>query len=158
VTSAAQPLASVLQRRRGGSALPNLDPHIYAAETASHPNIHHGARAARVDNAFEQATRAALNILGMPTPYDKVPWFWSDQYDLKMIIVGLGQGHDEVVMRGSAAARSFTVCYLREGELIAADTVNAPKDQMAARKLVAARARPDRAKLREPSVPLKDCL
>jgi 3-phenylpropionate/trans-cinnamate dioxygenase ferredoxin reductase component len=125
-----------------------------------HPNIHYGKRVRleSVDNAFEQATSAALNLMGLPTPHDKVPWFWSDQYDLKMIIVGLCQGHDEIVMRGSPALRSFTACYLREGELIAVDTVNAPKDQMAARKLVAARARPDRAKLTEPSIPLKDCL
>jgi 3-phenylpropionate/trans-cinnamate dioxygenase ferredoxin reductase subunit len=137
------------------------DPHIYAAgDCTSHPNIHYGKRVRleSVDNAFEQATSAALNLMGIPTPHDKVPWFWSDQYDLKMIIVGLCQGHDEIVMRGSPALRSFTACYLREGELIAVDTVNAPKDQMAARKLVAARARPDRAKLTEPSIPLKDCL
>jgi 3-phenylpropionate/trans-cinnamate dioxygenase ferredoxin reductase subunit len=137
------------------------DPNIYAAgDCTSHPNIHYGKRVRleSVDNAFEQATSAALNMLGVPTPHDKVPWFWSDQYDLKCIIVGLSQGYDEVVMRGSPAARSFSACYLREGELIAVDTVNAPKDQMAARKLVAARAKPDRAKLAEPTTPLKDCL
>ena len=137
------------------------DPNIYAAgDCTSHPNIHYGRRVRleSVDNAFEQATSAALNMLGTPTPHDKVPWFWSDQYDLKMIIVGLCQGHDEVVMRGSPASRSFSACYLRDGELLAVDTVNAPKDQMAARKLVAARAKPDPAKLAEPSIPLKDCL
>ena len=137
------------------------DPHIYAAgDCTSHPNIHYGRRVRleSVDNAFEQGTSAALNMLGTPTPHDKLPWFWSDQYDLKMIIVGLSQGYDEVVMRGSVDARSFSACYLREGELIAVDTVNAPKDQMAARKLVAARARPDRVKLQEPAIPLRDCL
>ena len=137
------------------------DPHIYAAgDCTSHPNIHYGRRVRleSVDNAFEQGTSAALNMLGIPTPHDKLPWFWSDQYDLKMIIVGLSQGYDEVVMRGSVDARSFSACYLREGELIAVDTVNAPKDQMAARKLVAARARPDRVKLQEPAIPLRDCL
>lgn len=137
------------------------DPNIYAAgDCTSHPSIHYGrhVRLESVDNAFEQASSAALNILGTPTPHDKVPWFWSDQYDLKMIIVGLSQGYDEAITRGSPASRSFSVCYLREGELIAVDTVNAPKDQMAARKLVAARARPDRAKLAEPDIPLRDCL
>jgi 3-phenylpropionate/trans-cinnamate dioxygenase ferredoxin reductase subunit len=137
------------------------DPHIYAAgDCTSHPSIHYGRRVRleSVDNAFEQGSSAALNLLGIPAPHDKVPWFWSDQYDLKMIIVGLSQGYDEVVMRGSLASRSFSACYLREGELIAVDSVNAPKDQMAARKLVAARARPDRMKLPEPSIPLKDCL
>lgn len=137
------------------------DPHIYAAgDCTNHPNIHYGRRVRleSVDNAFEQGTSAALNMLGTPTPHDKLPWFWSDQYDLKMIIVGLSQGYDEVVMRGSVASRSFSACYLREGELIAVDTINSPKDQMAARKLVAARVRPDRMKLAEPSVALKDCL
>jgi 3-phenylpropionate/trans-cinnamate dioxygenase ferredoxin reductase subunit len=137
------------------------DPHIYAAgDCTSHPNIHYGKRVRleSVDNAFEQGASVALNLIGTPTPHDKVPWFWSDQYDLKMIIVGLSQGYDEVITRGSPASRSFSACYLRDGELIAVDTVNAPKDQMAARKLVAARARPNRAKLAEPSVPLKDCL
>jgi 3-phenylpropionate/trans-cinnamate dioxygenase ferredoxin reductase subunit len=137
------------------------DPNIYAAgDCTSHPSIHYGRRVRleSVDNAFEQSSSAALNMLGTLTPHDKVPWFWSDQYDLKMIIVGLSQGYDEAITRGSPAARSFSVCYLREGELIAVDTVNAPKDQMAARKLVAARARPDRAKLAEPNIPLKDCL
>jgi len=137
------------------------DPNIYAAgDCTNHPSVHYGrhVRLESVDNAFEQATSAALNLLGTPTPHAKVPWFWSDQYDLKMIIVGLSQGYDEAIPRGSPASRSFSVCYLREGELIAVDTVNAPKDQMAARKLVAARARPDRAKLAEPATPLKDCL
>lgn len=137
------------------------DPNIYAAgDCTSHPSIHYGRRVRLecVDNAFEQGSAAALNLLGTPTPHDKVPWFWSDQYDLKMIIVGLSQGYDEAITRGSPASRRFSVCYLREGELIAVDTVNSPKDQMAARKLVAARARPDRAKLTEPDIPLKDCL
>jgi 3-phenylpropionate/trans-cinnamate dioxygenase ferredoxin reductase subunit len=111
-----------------------------------------------VDNAFEQASSAALNILGTPAAHDKVPWFWSDQYDLKMIIVGICQGHDSVVVRGSPASRSFSACYLRAGELVAVDTVNHPKDQMAARKLVAAHARPDPAKLAQPGIALKDCL
>ena len=137
------------------------DPHIFAAgDCTSHPSIHYGRhmRLESVDNAFEQATSAALNMIGMPTPHDKVPWFWSDQYDIKMIIVGLSQGHDTVVMRGSPAARSFSVCYLWNGELLAVDTINHPKDQMAARKLVPARAKLDPDKLRDASLALKDCL
>jgi 3-phenylpropionate/trans-cinnamate dioxygenase ferredoxin reductase subunit len=137
------------------------DPHVFAAgDCTNHPSIHYGrhVRLESVDNAFEQGASAALNMLGTPTPHDKVPWFWSDQYDLKMIIVGLCQGHDAAVVRGSPAARSFSVCYLWRGELIAVDTVNQPKDQMAARKLVAARARLDPAKLADGTIPLKDCL
>jgi len=135
------------------------DPAIYAAgDCTNHLNLHYGRRMRleSVDNAFEQAASAAHNLLGTPTIHDKVPWFWSDQYDLKMIIVGLCQGHDAVVIRGSAASRSFSACYLRGGELIAIESVNSPKDQMAARKLIAARARPNPEKLANPAIALKD--
>jgi 3-phenylpropionate/trans-cinnamate dioxygenase ferredoxin reductase subunit len=111
-----------------------------------------------VDNAFEQGSSAALNLGGTATVHDKLPWFWSDQYDLKLIIVGISTGYDTVVVRGTPAARAFSVCYLRAGELIAIDSVNAPKDQMAARKLIAARARPDPGKLADHGIPLKDTL
>ena len=137
------------------------DPHIWAAgDVTRHPSPHYGARVRleSVDNAFEQGSSAALNMLGLATVHDKVPWFWSDQYDLKLVIVGLATGHDDVVVRGDPAARSFSVCYLRGGELIAVETVNHTKDQMAARKMVPARARPDRARLADPAVALKDCV
>ena len=137
------------------------DPLIYAAgDCTHHPNLHYGRwlRLESVDNAFEQATTAALNLLGMPTVHDKVPWFWSDQYDLKMIIVGICHGHDTVVTRGSPSSRSFSVCYLRNGELIAIDSVNSPKDQMAARKIIAARGRPNLDKLADATVALKDAV
>ncbi|HUJ53131.1 MAG TPA: FAD-dependent oxidoreductase [Steroidobacteraceae bacterium] len=135
------------------------DEAIYAAgDCASHLNRQYGRhlRLESVDNAFEQGTTVALNLLGTATPHDKVPWFWSDQFDLKLIIVGVAQGYDTVIVRGTPATRSFSACYLRNGELIAIDTVNAPKDQMAARKLIPAHARPDRAKLADPTVALKD--
>jgi 3-phenylpropionate/trans-cinnamate dioxygenase ferredoxin reductase subunit len=99
-----------------------------------------------------------LSIIGSPVKHDKVPWFWSDQYDLKLIIVGLNHGYDNLVIRVNATARSFSACYLLSGELIAIDTVNAAKDQMAARKLIAARARPNLDKLADPNVPLRDCV
>jgi 3-phenylpropionate/trans-cinnamate dioxygenase ferredoxin reductase subunit len=137
------------------------DPHIYAAgDCTHHPNLHYGRylRLESVDNAFEQATTAALNLLGTPTVHDKVPWFWSDQYDLKMIIVGICHGHDTVVTRGNPSSRSFSTCYLRNGELIAIDSVNSPKDQMAARKMIAARGRPNLDKLADVTVALKDAL
>jgi 3-phenylpropionate/trans-cinnamate dioxygenase ferredoxin reductase subunit len=136
------------------------DPLIYAAgDCARHPSPHYGRRVLleSVDNAFEQAQSAALNMYGIPTVHDKVPWFWSDQYDLKMLIVGLSEGHDHALLRGDPASRSFSVCYLRNGELIAIDTVNAAKDQLSARKLIPARAKPDPRKLVDPAIPLKDC-
>jgi len=137
------------------------DPRIAAAgDCCIHPSPHYGRRVRleSVDNAFEQGTSAALSLLGTPLVHDKVPWFWSDQYDLKLIIVGLNHGYDALVMRGSAATRSFSACYLANGELIAIDTVNNAKDQMAARKLIAARARPNVDKLADPNLPLRDCL
>ena len=136
------------------------DSRIYAAgDCARHPSPHYGTRVLleSVDNAFEQAQSAALNMCGVATVHDKVPWFWSDQYDLKMIIVGLSQGHDHAVLRGDPASRSFSVCYLKDGELVAVDTVNAAKDQLSARKLIPVRARPDPRKLADPAIPLKDC-
>ena len=137
------------------------DAAIYAAgDCASHLNRQYGRhlRLESVDNAFEQGTTVALNLLGAATPHDKLPWFWSDQFDLKLVIVGVAHGYDSVILRGSAATRSFSACYLRGGELIAIDTVNQPKDQMAARKLIAAHARPDPDKLADAAIALRDTL
>lgn len=137
------------------------DPVIFAAgDCTNHPNPHYGRRLRleSVDNAYEQAGSAAHNLLGMRTAHDKVPWFWSDQFDLKLIIVGICQGYDQAIVRGTPSTRTFSVCYLREGELIAVDSINSPKDQMAARKLIAARARPSLDKLADPGVALKDAV
>jgi 3-phenylpropionate/trans-cinnamate dioxygenase ferredoxin reductase subunit len=137
------------------------DEAIWAAgDCASHLNRRYGRhlRLESVDNAFEQGTTVALNLLGTPTPHDKLPWFWSDQFDLKLIIVGISHGYDTVVMRGTPAARSFSACYLRDGELVAIDSVNAPKDQMAARRLIAAHVRPNIDKLADPAIALKDAV
>jgi 3-phenylpropionate/trans-cinnamate dioxygenase ferredoxin reductase subunit len=134
---------------------------IYAAgDCASHLSRQYGRhlRLESVDNAFEQGTTVALNLMGNETLHDKLPWFWSDQFDLKLVIVGVAQGYDTVVMRGAPAARSFSACYLRGGELVAIDTVNAPKDQMAARKLIASHARPHLDRLADAGVALKDTL
>jgi 3-phenylpropionate/trans-cinnamate dioxygenase ferredoxin reductase subunit len=136
------------------------DPHIWAAgDCARQPSIHYGMRVRleSVDNAFEQGTTAALNMLGIATVHDKVPWFWSDQFDLKMVIVGLAAGFDETIVRGDPASRAFSVCYLKAGELIAVETINHTKDQMAARKMIPARARPDRMKLADDANALKEC-
>ncbi len=135
------------------------DPAIYAAgDCTSHPSVHYGRRLRleSVDNAFEQGASAARNLLGHESVHDKVPWFWSDQYDLKLIIVGIAEGADSIIVRGEPALRAFSVCYLRNGELIAIDTINRPQEQLAARKLIAARIRPDLDKLGDPNVPLKN--
>jgi len=136
------------------------DPYIWAAgDCARHPSIHYGMRVRleSVDNAFEQGTSAALNLLGIATVHDKVPWFWSDQFDLKLVIVGISTGHDQIIVRDDPASRAFSVCYLKAGELLAVETVNHAKDQMAARKMIPARARPDPARLANAANALKDC-
>jgi 3-phenylpropionate/trans-cinnamate dioxygenase ferredoxin reductase subunit len=133
------------------------DPAIYAAgDCTHHLSLHYGRklRLESVDNAFEQGASAALNLMGRAVPHDKVPWFWSDQYDLKLVIVGIGTDHDDIVLRGDPTRRSFSACHLRGGELIAIESINAPKDQLAARKLIAARARPDPLRLADPEVTL----
>jgi len=135
------------------------DAAIYAAgDCTYHPSLRFDMRVRleSVDNAFEQAKTASQNILGRPTVHDRVPWFWSDQFDNKLLIVGLSQGHDQQVTRGDPATRCFTVCYLKGGELMAVEAVNHPKDYMAARKLIAERARPDPDKLADPTVAMKD--
>jgi 3-phenylpropionate/trans-cinnamate dioxygenase ferredoxin reductase component len=135
------------------------DPAIFAAGDCSNyfsPRYQARVRLESVDNAFEQSKVAALNILERPTVYDRVPWFWSDQYDNKLLIVGLSHAHDQQLTRGDPATRSFSVCYLRGGELLAVEAINHSRDYMAARKLIPERFRPDLDKLADPQVAFKD--
>jgi 3-phenylpropionate/trans-cinnamate dioxygenase ferredoxin reductase subunit len=136
------------------------DPSIFAAgDCTSHPSARYGGhvRLESVDNAFEQATTAALNMLGEPAVHDSVPWFWSEQFDLKLTITGLGSGADSVVVRGEPATRCFSVCYLRADELFAVESINNSKDAIVARKLIAARARLDPRQLADPTRALAEC-
>lgn len=119
------------------------DPDIYSVgDCTSHPNAiyERHLRLESVHNALEQAKTAAKNICGKQTHYNEVPWFWSDQYDLKLQISGLSDGYDEIVIRGNPADRSFACIYLRQGRLIAVDAVNAPKDFVQSKALIAAHA------------------
>ncbi len=127
-------------------------------DCCSFPSVRYGRRIRleSVDNAFEQAKTAAANACGRAIVHDKTPWFWSDQYELKLQIVGLSQHYDNVVLRGDPATKSFSCCYLKDGELIALDAVNHARDFMAARKLIAERARPDPARLGDDTVMLRD--
>ena len=137
------------------------DPAVFAAgDCTNHPSPRYARRVRleSVDNAFEQAKAAAQNVLGKPTVHDRVPWFWSDQFDSKLLIVGLSQDYDRQVLRGDPATRSFSVCYLKDRELIAVETVNHSKDYMAGRKLIADRALMDLDKLPDPSIPLKEAV
>lgn len=114
-----------------------------------------------VQNANDQSRIAAANICGKETSYDAVPWFWSDQYDLKMQTAGLHNGHDQLVFRGdpkSAGSEGFAVFYLLEGKLLAVDCINRPKEFMATKQLLAKQLTPDLTVLADESVAPADWL
>ena len=117
------------------------DPCIVAAgDCTNHPNPRLGRRLRleAVPNALAQARVAAAPLCGTFKPYDEIPWFWSDQYDLKLQIVGLWQGCDQTIVRGDPAQRSFLVFCFREQSLLAVEAVNNPKEFIACKKLLAA--------------------
>jgi 3-phenylpropionate/trans-cinnamate dioxygenase ferredoxin reductase subunit len=134
------------------------DPNIYAAGDCTwHPSVRYGRRVRleSVDNAVEQAKTAAMNICGKPARHEHVPWFWSDQYDLKLQIAGLTQGYEQTVLRGDPDTNKFALYYLAQGELLAVDAINSPKDFMTGKKWIGERKRPDAAKLADLAVDLK---
>ena len=135
-------------------------PDIYAVgDCASHENRFAGGlriRLESVQNAHDQAATAARAIVGRPEPYEAIPWFWSNQYDLRLQTVGLSVGHDSTVVRGRPEERSFSVLYLLEGRVIALDCVNATRDYVQGRKLVLERKVVARERLADASVPLKE--
>jgi 3-phenylpropionate/trans-cinnamate dioxygenase ferredoxin reductase subunit len=121
--------------------LRTLDPHIYAIGDCAafpHPMAQGLARLESVQNAIDQGKAVADAIMGMPKPYTAVPWFWSDQYDVKLQIVGLTQNYDDTVTLGDVASGRFSVVYFREGRLIGIDSVNKPSDHVVGRKLLGA--------------------
>lgn len=111
-----------------------------------------------VQNANDMANMVAKGLLGDPQPYGAVPWFWSNQYDLKLQTVGLSTGYDATLVRGDMDARSFSVIYLKQGRVIALDCVNAMKDYVQGKALVVARAAIDPNLLTNSAVPLKEML
>lgn len=113
-------------------------------------------RVESVQNANDQATCVAKAILGDAKPYHAFPWFWSNQYDLRLQTAGLSVGYDQTVVRGNVAERSFSVVYLKQGRMIAIDCVNMVKDYVQGRKLIEAGVSPDPAQLADASVPLKE--
>ncbi|HSR08587.1 MAG TPA: FAD-dependent oxidoreductase [Bryobacteraceae bacterium] len=117
------------------------DPDIFAiGDCAHHPNVFAGGRARleSVQNAVDQAKCVARAIMGNPAPYRDVPWFWTDQYEIRFQMVGLAAGYDESVLRGGIESRKFSVFYFKEGRLRAVDSVNRFGDHIAARKMLAA--------------------
>ncbi len=137
------------------------DPLILAAgdcTTHPHPFVGRYIRLESVHNAVEQGKAAAFSILGQERPFVDIPWFWSDQYDLKLQIAGLSLDYDEVVVRGDMAAKRFAVYYLAAGRPVAIDAVNSPRDFMNGKKLLAARPRLTAARIADESRDLMDLL
>jgi 3-phenylpropionate/trans-cinnamate dioxygenase ferredoxin reductase subunit len=114
------------------------DPAVVAAGDCTARRLPDGAllRLESVQNAIEQGKSAAAALLERTRPFTAAPWFWSDQYDVRLQMAGLSAGHDKVVVRGDRAARRFSVFYFRGETLLAVDTVNRAPDHIAARKLL----------------------
>ena len=116
------------------------DPRVVAAgDCTRHPSAFAGQllRLESVQNATDQAKTAGAAVAGQDKPYESVPWFWSDQYGLKLQMVGLVQGHDRHAIRGAPDQRRFSIFYFRDDRLIAIDSINRAADHMLGRKLLA---------------------
>jgi 3-phenylpropionate/trans-cinnamate dioxygenase ferredoxin reductase subunit len=134
------------------------DSRIFAiGDCAEYPNTFAAARVRleSVQNAVDQAVCVARNIAGQPAPYHAAPWFWSDQFDLRLQMVGLPAGHDQTVVRGSPETGKFSVFYYNSGRLSAVDSINSPIDHLIARKMIAAGTSPTPEQAADLSVNLK---
>ena len=133
------------------------DPAIFAAGDCTWHVGREGIplRLESVQNAIDQAKHAAYAMMGKPRIYKEVPWFWSDQYDLKLQIAGLARDNDKIVMRGDPAARKFAVFHLREGAVAAVESVNAPAEYLVGRKLIAEGVRVAPERLADTSILMK---
>ena len=134
------------------------DESVYAlGDCANHPNPFATGRVRieSVQNAVDQAKCIAAVIVGRSESYCAVPWFWTDQYDIKLQMAGLSGGYGQVVTRGEPESRKFSVFYFRDGKLAAVDSVNRPADHLAARKLIGAGTAITPAQAADPSVDLK---
>lgn len=131
---------------------------VAAGDCTALPNPltgHGRVRLESVQNAVGQAQVAAATLAGRPEPYTAVPWFWSDQYHLKLQIAGLSAGYDDAVVRGDPASERFSVLYYRGGQLLAVDAVNAPADYLTVRKALSQGATIPAALARDPATALK---
>lgn len=135
-------------------------PDIYAiGDCAAHANDFAGGNVMRVEsvqNANDMANAVAKSLTGELTQYHAVPWFWSNQYDLRLQTVGISAGYDSMVLRGDPDTRSFSVVYLKAHKVIALDCVNATKDYVQGRLFVTERLSPTVEQLADINVPLKE--
>jgi 3-phenylpropionate/trans-cinnamate dioxygenase ferredoxin reductase subunit len=138
------------------------DPHIFAAgDCANYFDARYDCRLRLecVSNAVEQAKSVAATICGKDKAISALPWFWSDQYDLKLQIAGLSTGYDEILLRGDPeTGRGFACFYFAEGKLIAADCVNRAQEFMFSKRAIGEGLSPDRALLADPETPLASLL
>jgi 3-phenylpropionate/trans-cinnamate dioxygenase ferredoxin reductase component len=135
------------------------DPHIYAAGDCANlenPYVPGRLRLESVQNAIDQAKHVAAAIAGKPKAYGEVPWFWSDQYDLKLQIAGVGLAGDVHVVRGDPEGRAFAVFHLRDGVIVAVEAVNAAPEYMMGRRFIQARARIAPERLADRAIPMKE--
>ena len=131
---------------------------IFAAgDCANHPNAIYKRRMRlqSVQNAIDQAKTVAASICGKNKPYTQIPWFWSDQYELKLQTAGVNTGYDEIVLRGDPESRSFAAFYLRAGRLLAVDAINRPAEFVAARNIISKHLSVSAARLSDESIPAK---
>ncbi len=130
---------------------------VAAGDCTRHRNLLFAAphRLESVQNAVDQAKVAAATMLDAPVPYAQVPWFWSDQYEVKLQMVGISAGHDSLVVRGVPGPDGFSVFYWSGERVIAVDSINKPAEHMAARKLIAAGGKCAREQLADTSLDLK---
>jgi 3-phenylpropionate/trans-cinnamate dioxygenase ferredoxin reductase subunit len=138
--------------------LQTADENIFAiGDCAEHPCVFAGARIRleSVQNAADQAQCVASTIAGRQNVYRALPWFWTDQFEIKLQMAGISNGHDCVVSRGNAESRKLSVFYFKEGRLIAIDSINRPLDHMMGRKLIAAGVRLTPEQAADESVDLK---
>ena len=134
------------------------DGNIYAiGDCAEHPNAFAAGRVRleSVQNACDQARSVAAAIAGKCAPYAALPWFWTDQYEIRLQMAGLSIGYDAVVTRGNLQLEKFSVFYFKEDRLIAVDSINRPADHMIARKLLSARTPVTRAQAGDEGVDLR---
>ena len=131
---------------------------VAAGDCTFHPNplLKKSLRLESVPNASEQAKAAAASLCGIKKAYSELPWFWSDQFDVKLQIAGISQGYTEAVVRGDTSiGRSFAVFYIKNQQIIAADCINRPKDFMVAKKLISQQSTIDVAALVDEGIEIK---
>jgi 3-phenylpropionate/trans-cinnamate dioxygenase ferredoxin reductase subunit len=135
------------------------DENIFAiGDCAEYPHAQTGGRVRleSVQNAVDHAVAVARTIVGKPAVYAAVPWFWSDQFEIRLQMAGLSFGFDQTVIRGMMESRKFSVFYFRDRQLLGIDSINRPADHMAGRKLIAARKAVTPEQAADEAINLKD--